>query len=423
MRNDWQIKQVGEDRLDELLELFQWVWAEGHAPAEIDKLRKDIDWDRFWVVELSCDTPSAEQAKRIIGVAGSFKLELPVPGGTLPTGGLSFVGVHPQFRRRGILRALLTKHFENCLGRGEWASMLTASEIPIYTRFGYGQVNRILRVTLPRDVALWDVPEQEQVEIELAHMDVALHSELTERIYQDARQQTTRPAWIPAGQAGAWDGHFIDPPELLKGAETLRLAIARRNGIPSGFATFRRKKHWDDDNVPKGNVIVHQVVSADPASNRMLWKTLTSMDLTSTISADVLSLDDPLFCLLRNPREVVTNVRDFLHLRLLDLPKALMARTYACDLELTLQVDDKVLPANDGCWKLAVRDGLARVERSDSALDLSLDIRILASVFLGGFSPVSFADAGLIQEHTTGAAQKLAQALWVSRQPGTVFGF
>jgi predicted acetyltransferase len=54
----------------------------------------------------------------------------------VPCGGLTWVGVHPEFRRRGILTAMMRFHFEAVAARGELVSALHAAEAPIYGRFG-----------------------------------------------------------------------------------------------------------------------------------------------------------------------------------------------------------------------------------------------------------------------------------------------
>ncbi|MCL1838158.1 MAG: GNAT family N-acetyltransferase [Propionibacteriaceae bacterium] len=415
MKLQWHVTPVGVDRVNDYLDLEQWVWVDSLLPDRAERAKSNIDWGRSW---------GAENADhKLVGFASSYQMKLPVPGGSLPVGGLSQVGVHPQYRRRGILRALLKTHFQHSLENHEYASLLTASEIPIYTKFGYGQVDRVLKVTLPRGVDLWDVPGQDEIEIELERMDATGFGELTQEIYRQVGKKLARPAWIAPGQDGTWEKHFFEPPQHQDSPEKLRLAIAKRNGKPSGFALFRRTKRWDEGRNPIGHVRIHQVIAADPATTRMLWKTLTDLDLMATCEAGSLRLDDPLFGLLRNPRQAVMTVVDCLHLRLLDLPKALLARNYSHDVDLVLQVRDELFPDNAGCWRLLVTDGNPSVEASDAAPDLSLDIRIMASIYLGGISPMLYADAGLIQEHAPGTVTELTKALWVPRYPGTPFEF
>src|SRR6185312_15714359 len=78
------------------------------------------------------------------GIYGVFPLTLsiPGPGGGLrqvPCAGLTWVGVHPDHRRRGVLTAMLRHHFEQVHEEiGTHVSALHASEPAIYGRHGYG---------------------------------------------------------------------------------------------------------------------------------------------------------------------------------------------------------------------------------------------------------------------------------------------
>ena len=85
--------------------------------------------------------PHARGVRRtaqIVGGAGAFPFELSVPGGTLPCGGVTVVGVSPTHRRRGVLRTMMDAQLRDIHERGEPIAALWASEETIYGRFGYG---------------------------------------------------------------------------------------------------------------------------------------------------------------------------------------------------------------------------------------------------------------------------------------------
>lgn len=58
-----------------------------------------------------------------------------------------------------------------------------------------------------------------------------------------------------------------------------------------------------------------------------------------------------------------------------------------------------------------------------AAPDVSLGIRELGSLYLGGLSPAFLLDAALIEEHTPGAALALGRAFRGDREPGPPRGF
>src|SRR5512140_1413445 len=87
----------------------------------------------------------------IVGGAGAFAFDLSVPGGDLPTAGVSVVGVYPTHRRRGVLRSLMRAQLDAAHERGEPLAALWASEETIYGRFGYGLAAFCGEMKLPRE--------------------------------------------------------------------------------------------------------------------------------------------------------------------------------------------------------------------------------------------------------------------------------
>ena len=94
----------------------------------------------------------------VVGGAGSFPFDLTVPGGDLPTAGVTVVGVLPTHRRRGVLRSLMRAQLDDAHERGEPLAALWASEESIYGRFGYGLASFCGEITLPREYTAFAHP-------------------------------------------------------------------------------------------------------------------------------------------------------------------------------------------------------------------------------------------------------------------------
>lgn len=101
--------------------------------------------------------------------------QFPVPGSEIPAAGLTWVAVHPQHRRRGLLSAMIDQHFEDCLARGETISALFAAEAAFYGRFGYGAAAQDLRLTVPRGARLHDVPGSADLTVRVESLDPTTH--------------------------------------------------------------------------------------------------------------------------------------------------------------------------------------------------------------------------------------------------------
>src|SRR4030095_9794735 len=86
-----------------------------------------------WIDEVTLERMHAAfSGGAIVGGAGAFTFNMTVPGGDVPTGGVTIGGVYPAHRRRG--RAEVADAREG----GEPIAALWASEETIYGRFGYG---------------------------------------------------------------------------------------------------------------------------------------------------------------------------------------------------------------------------------------------------------------------------------------------
>src|ERR671932_1107954 len=94
----------------------------------------------------------------IVGGAAAFAFELTVPGGDVPTAGVTVVGVYPTHRRRGVLRAMMRAQLDDAHERGEPIAALFASEETIYGRFGYGVASWMGEIELPREYGAFAQP-------------------------------------------------------------------------------------------------------------------------------------------------------------------------------------------------------------------------------------------------------------------------
>ena len=85
-------------------------------------------------------------------------------GASVPVAAITFVGTRPVYRRRGCLRSVITRHFEQLYEQSQQAvAVLFASQAAIYQRYGYAVVStRNSYVVAPRHLAFtrpFDMPD------------------------------------------------------------------------------------------------------------------------------------------------------------------------------------------------------------------------------------------------------------------------
>ncbi|MDR7381874.1 GNAT family N-acetyltransferase [Promicromonospora iranensis] len=415
----WRTLTPADRRL--VTELDTWAFPSGTSHDDLDAAPSPLTWDRAIAIE-------ADGSEGLVAMHASYPFgHFPVPGAELPTAGLTWVGVHPQHRRRGLLTAMIDLHLTRSSERGEPLSALFAAEAAIYGRFGYGHAADDLRLDIPRGAALRDVPgaERHTVRVEIAARE--RHGVLVDRLHRAAGAAPTgvpginRPGWVTREteelQAVLWD----DSPAHRGGRESRRIMIVELDGEPRGYVTFRRSLAWEPTG-PRGRVDAGEVVAVDAAAARALWGALLDLDLTNEVTPFTLPVDDVVTQLLVNLRAAAPRTPDNLWVRLVDVAAALAGRRYAADVDVTIKVTDARLPANAGVYRLrAEAFGPASVERVDpefEAPELSLDVRELGAAYLGGTSLAALAAAGLVTEHRRQGQQTSALA-----RASTAFGW
>jgi predicted acetyltransferase len=327
-----------------------------------------------------------------VATAGSFALDMAVPGTVAPVAGVSLVSVQPTHRRRGLLTALMTRQLRDLRAGGEAVAALWVSEPGIYGRYGYGLASRSVTVSLSREVALRAGTAAGQVrEVVPADVVPSLRAVWDEYF-------PTRPGQF-AKDARWWEHRLSDPPRSREGATALRCALLDDG---TGYALFSAKGGWDSRG-PAGSVQVRELVATTGTSALRLWAFVLGLDLVTEWTGRYVALDDPLLGAVVDSRRLSPRLHDGLYVRLVRLDDALTSRRYASDLDVVLDVTDDRLPDNAGRWRLRAGAEGATCERTTDTPDLALGVEDLGAAFLGGTTLTSLAAAGRVHELRAGA--------------------
>jgi len=414
----YRLVDLPRDRLDDLLELDTWAFPMPQSVAELRELPSPLAWDRVHGVE-------ADGARGLVGMYAAYPFgRFPVPGSTLPVAGLTWVGVHPGHRRRGILRAMIDDHLGRAAARGETVSALTASEPAIYGRFGYGLATRVASLTLRRGAALHPVAGSDAVEVSFEAFDFDRHAGLVAQVHEAAgASEPNRPGWVTRETPELREAFLADPPMARGGLESRRLLVASRDGRPTGYAMLRRKLEWIDGSA-SGTVHVRETVALDAATAHALWSRLLDLDLTATIEVGQLTLDDPLFSLLVDLRAAKPRLSDNIWIRIIDVPGALAGRQYASDLDLVIEVEDDLVGANAGRWRVTAPafSPDVTVSPTKDPWDVRLPVAALGALYLGGGSAASLA-AGRLASRSGAAFARFATGFGWPVAPGSSWIF
>jgi len=362
-----------------------------------------------WIDQMSLERMhGAWSDGAIVGGAGAFTFNMTVPGGDLPTAGVTVVGVYPTHRRRGVLRALMRAQLDDAHERDEPIAALWASEETIYGRFGYGLASFCGEIALAREYTTFAHPLEPEGTLRLLEPEEAL--EAIPPAFERLRLQW--PGMFSRNRLW-WEHREIDDPEdRREGAGPKRWIAYERNGTLEGYASYRHKPGWEHGS-SVAELRVLEALGATPEALRDLWAYLLAIDWIGTVKAWLLPPDHPLFLLLATPRRMRFRMGDALWIRLVDVGAALSGRQYSDDGAIVLEVADEFCPWNDGRWKLEA----GRAQRTDEEPDLELPVQSLGSAFLGGVSFAELARAGRVGELKDGALERADRLFRWDRHP------
>jgi predicted acetyltransferase len=352
----------------------------------IDRFSKVLPFERMH---------AAFEDGEVVGGAGAFPFELSVPGGVLPCGGVTVVGVYPTHRRRGVLRAMMDAQLRDIHEREEPIAALWASEETIYGRFGYGLAAWAGEIKLPRVWNDYAVPFERRGQTRFVTSEEAatLFPPVWDALMHERPGvfQRTKP-WWELRRLRMLDEEKSNPK---------RFVVLELDDSVQAYAIYRLH-HSFEDGASTAGLEVSEVIGASPQATAEIWRFLLDIDWYATLEASLLPIDHALFTLLATPRRARYRMIDSLWMRLVDVGTALSGRDYANDGAIVFDVRDAVCPWNEGRWKL--EGGVAA--RTDAAAGVALDASALGSAYLGAVSFAQLRDGLRLEELSDGAVER-----------------
>ncbi|MFE2263334.1 GNAT family N-acetyltransferase [Streptomyces griseosporeus] len=354
---------------------------------------------------------------RCVATYRSFAQEVTAVGGTaVAADAVSNVTVTATHRRRGLLSRMMGADLAAAKERGDVVSTLIAAEYGIYGRFGFGPATTMTewaidvpragfgprRSAVPDDGGRIDLVDAEEVR--------KLGPELHDRV------RRAQPGAVSRGELW-WQVNTGAVPFYSKWTEPFYAVYRSAAGEVEGMVSYECDDKWGDAKQPLNTADVNWLIAATPGAERALWHYLCSIDWVQTVKSGWRSPDDVLPLLLPDPRAArITTQADWLWVRLLDVVRAMEARSYATAGELVLEVVDAAGFAGGRYLLDATPDGATCTPTTRTA-DLTLEIGELARLWLGDESAERLVTLGRVREERAGAARVADALLRTSRRP------
>ena len=382
---DVEIRTIAEDEFETWMRAIESAFGGHVSPEDVQNERKVIDPARCL---------AAFDGDEIVGCASSVVFEMTVPGGMIPTVGITGVGVVPTHRRRGVNTALMRRQLDDIRDEGFAVAALFASEGGIYGRFGYGLATFDAFVDIETSRSAFVPGSEGDGRVRLLERDAAKDRYLS--MFDESR--LTRPGAMKM-EPNWFDYEFA---EKHFGEERKFFFATHETGNDvDGVAVYTIKHNWSG--VPQNEVELYALDALNSSAYAQMWRFVLDLDLVSKLTAWSRPADEPLLHLLREPRRLNLRLRDALWLRLLDIPRALTARRYPREGRVVFDVRDAFCPWNEGRYALDSGAEGATCEQTEDEADLLLTTNELAAVYLGGSTFSQLHRAGRVSEERAGA--------------------
>jgi predicted acetyltransferase len=382
-------------------------------PRRVDRWTRDWDPDRTWAYR---------DSGRLVATLATEQRTLTVPGpdgGTrdVETDALTGVTVAATHRRQGLLTTMIGESLRAAKERGDALAILIAAEWPIYGRYGYAPAafgaEYVYHSKRP-NAALPAAPPGSLRQVEADEV-----GKIAPDMFDIARRR--RPGQVDR-RGLAWNRRLS-----LDGFEPIgkqpNLILHEGPDGPDGLLAWRVTRDFEL-NGDLGAVEVTDFVDTSEAAYRDMWAYLAAIDVVGEVKLTDRPVDEPIRWLLRDARALqLTSTYDFLWLRLLDVPAALSARSYAVPGRLVLDVrDDSLGGYGTGRFVLEADGADATCVATDEPADLVVSQRALAACYLGGNRLRNVAIQG-VEEVTPGALTRADLMFSVPLAPLNQTGF
>lgn len=323
-------------------------------------------------------TPAGVGASLIALPMGQF-----FGGRSVAMQGVAGVAVAPEARGGGLALRLMREQIREAASEGIPLSCLYASTQSLYRQVGYEQAGLLFCTHIPlrtigvrdRSMPVRELGESDEERVRACSREVAArHNGMLDRgPYIWGRIRKSRD------EAYAGFGVFApDEPGRLEGY----LYMSQRRKPDSG----------------RHDISLSDLAFTTPRAGRRLLGFLADL---ATVGDDAVVYGPPLhpICTLMPQQYHTSKFVDAWMIRINLVKEALEARGYAhgLDVSLAVEIEDDIVPANNGTWRIHVRDGCARVEPGGGDAVLRCDARGFAAVYSGFYSATQAAALGLIR--------------------------
>jgi predicted acetyltransferase len=375
-----EIRAAREDEMDQYAQMGAYSFAGvfGDGPDNVMTQSSRAEWTL-------CAFDGPVMATSFL----TFPFTMRANGNAVAFAGVSGVGTHPQYRRQGLLRRIMTQSFGNMRDAGQTVAGLWASQAAIYQRYGYAMLGSSRTYSVDTvDIQFHDGDFGSMQVRRMSPTDAmdsikAVYREfIAERMGYLHRSQ---PLWAIGTLA-----------EVEKDGPAY-VAVAYDGEIPRGYAVYTNRANRHDHPARGQAMNVRDFISLDGNAYRSLWGFIARHDLVGKVVWSNVPADDPAPDIFLEPRLLNTRESETSWFRVIDVPSALTQRGYdgAGEIDFAI-VDDGLADWNNGTWRLTADPTGAVVQPTSAAPKVTMNIKALSALYTGSRSARALANWNMI---------------------------
>ncbi len=303
-----------------------------------------------WLAKRNCEgVRRLSRAGRTLATITLIPMGAFYGGRSVPLTGVAGVAVAAECRGRGVARALMKHALAEMASSGAALSGLYSALHRLYRSVGYEQAHARFEVNLP-----------------LAALDGREEPGARPATPEDGPAIKALARRFASGRTGHLDrGDYIWQRILEPRGQTQPVRAFVFPDERAGIEAYLYCSHLRQESPPGHELKIGDMAAASARG----WRRLSAFlkGYTSIIPSGVFwgGPDHPLLPML-DERRFTLKFSEYSMARVVDVRRALEERGYprAVRAEVTLGIDDPVLAANTGAWRLRVADGRASAERA-----------------------------------------------------------
>lgn len=334
----------------------------------------------------------------------AFPFTIRANGRAMAMAGISVVGTRPEYRRRGLVRKIMTQAFAQQREQGQSIAGLWASQAAIYQRYGFAPagLNRSYAIDTA-DILLQDAVD-ESLPVTRYRPGEAL--EAIRDVYKTFIAQRT--GYIHRGKS-LWLNSVLTESGASAEDGPVYVALAGTTEAPLGYVVYTLRAAKVQHRSRPQEIKIRDMAWLNMPACRSLWQFLARHDLVGRVAWPNAPMDDPAQVMMVEPRMLHIQDTEATWWRVVDVPRALAQRGYNQSGSLVINVaGDDLAPWNNGRWQLQTApssDDESQVSESTAAPDIELSPRALAGLFSGMYSARNLANWGMLTGTVSGIAK------------------